>query len=152
MLKNRGYNVYGIDITEKAIKIARTRGIKARQCNVKLGIDFDDQFFDIVIASEIIEHLYDTDYFLEEIKRVLKRGGYLFLTTPNLASLKNRFRLLFGMYPQYSEFRLSRNGAGHIRNYTVSALKSQLLEHGFDIIKISSPNIIFPMTKNIPFL
>ena len=149
-LKQQGYDAYGTDISEKAINKAAKFGIKAKWCDIEQGINFSDNFFDIVIASEIIEHLYDTDYFLQELKRVTKDNGYLFLSTPNLASLKNRIRLLFGKYPQYSEFRLGPDQAGHIRNYTVNTLKSQLEKNNWQIIKITSPNFICPMAKNIP--
>ena len=151
LLKDKGgHDVYGIDISQRAVDKALKSGIKAIQCDVEQGIDFPDKFFNIVIASEIIEHLYDTDYFLQEIKRITKKNSYLLLSTPNLDSLKNRFRLLFGKYPQYSEFRLGKNQAGHIRNYTVDTLKIQTKENGWQIIKIISPNFICPMTKNIP--
>jgi len=149
-LKQQGYDVYGIDISSKAINQAVKSGIKASQCDVEQGINFLDNFFDIVIASEVIEHLYDTDYFLQQLKRITKDDGYLLLSTPNLASLKNRIRLLFGRYPQYSEFRLGKNQSGHIRNYTVNTLKLQLEENNWQIIQVISPNFICPMTKNIP--
>lgn len=150
LLKEKGFNVYGIDISEKAISRAVEAGIKASQCDVEQGINFPDNFFNIVIASEVIEHLYDTDYFLKEISRVIKGNGCLFISTPNLASLKNRIRLLMGKYPQHSEYRLTPDSSGHIRNYTVNTLKLQIIEHNWRIIKITSPNFLCPMTKNIP--
>jgi len=149
-LAHKGFNVYGIDISEEAIKKASVFGIKASQCDIEQGLKFKDNYFDIIIASEIIEHLYDTDYFLEEIKRVTKKYGYLFISTPNLASLKNRVRLLFGRYPQYTEYRIGRNLAGHIRNYTPQVLKKQLKDNRWNVIKTTSPNILCPMTKDIP--
>lgn len=151
VLKNDGYDVYGIDISKGAIDKALKLGVKAIQADIEQGIDFPDNFFDIVIAAEIIEHLYDTDRFLEQVNRTTKGDGYLFITTPNLASLKNRIRLLFGKYPQYSEFRLNQSAAGHIRNYTVDTLVQQMEENNWQIIKIASPNIICPMTRSIPF-
>ena len=149
-LKDQGFDVYGIDISRRAAAKALEFGIKAIQCDVEQRIDFFDNYFDIVIAAEIIEHLYDTDYFLQEITRVAKDNGYLFLSTPNLASLKNRIRLLAGKYPRHSEYRLGPGLSGHIRNYTVSALKLQIKENNWRIIKITSPNFLCPMTKNIP--
>jgi len=47
--------------------------------------------FDLVFAGELIEHLYDTDYFFEEANKVLKAGGYLIITTPNLPTMAARF-------------------------------------------------------------
>ncbi len=99
--------------------------------------------YDLVIALEIIEHLYDTDFFLAEIKRVLKPKGNLILSTPNLASLNNRLRLLFGFYPKYLEYSLK--GAGHIHLYTPGVLKSQILNLKFKIVRLTSPNFFCPV-------
>lgn len=150
VLKDEGYDVFAVDISEKAIENAKKNGLQATVVDIERGINFQRDFFDIVIAAEVIEHIYDTDFVLNEIKRVMKKDGYLFITTPNLASLKNRVRLLLGEYPQYSEFRIGDNQAGHIRNYTPKVLKQQLEQHGFAVKKILSPNIIFPMTKKLP--
>ncbi len=149
-LKSKGFDPKGLDIAEQAIAKAQANGVNAQVCNFEDGFKEVDQSFDAVIACEIIEHLYDTDYFISEIKRVLKPGGYVFITTPNLASLKNRIKLLFGAYPQYSEYNLTPTSAGHIRNYTPRTLKKQLRDHGFEIITFTSPNFYFPMAKPFP--
>lgn len=150
ILKDDGYDTYGIDVALKAVAKAQKYNINARQANVEKGIPFDDNYFSVIIAAEVIEHLYDTDKFLKELYRAVKPGGWLLISTPNLASLKNRLRLLIGKYPQYSEYRLGPNDAGHIRNYTVSTLVSHLKSHGWCPVKVTSPNILCPMTKPIP--
>lgn len=142
--------IVGLDIAEEAVKQARRIGLEAQVANLEDGLPFPEHSFDIVVATEVIEHVYDTDFFLAEIKRVLTPRGYVILSTPNLASLKNRFRLLFGKYPQYSEYHLGQDTAGHIRNYTVAVLRKQLQTHHFEINKIISPNILCPVSKNIP--
>lgn len=102
---------------------------------------------DLVIALEIIEHLFDTDHFLAEIARVLKPGGYLILSTPNLASLTNRLKLLFGYYPKYLEY--SRTGAGHLHLYTPRILLHQTKENGLQPLRLTSPNFLCPfITKS----
>ena len=97
---------------------------------------------DLVIALEIIEHLFDTDHFLSEINRVLKPGGYLILSTPNLASLTNRLKLLFGRYPKYLEY--SRAGAGHLHLYTPGILRTQIESCKLKIVTMTSPNFLCP--------
>jgi len=74
--------------------------------------------------------MVDSGFFLEECRRVLKRGGSLVITTPNLASLENRLRLLLGIYPAWMDY--ANSGAGHVRNYTLPVLKKQLRERGFE--------------------
>jgi len=55
--------------------------------------------FNCVLAGEIIEHIIDTDSFLDEINRILMDNEILIITTPNLANLENRIRLVIGRYP-----------------------------------------------------
>ena len=150
-LKKLGYDVYGLDIRKKEVGMARKLGIKAVVGSAEKRFPFKSGYFDAALAGDIIEHLYDTDFFIGEAHRVLKQGGVFVVTTPNLASLSNRIRLLFGKLPVGSEVRLGKDTAGHIRNYTFPELGSQLRRHGFSIVKKVSSNIMFPVRYNVPF-
>lgn len=55
--------------------------------------------YDVVVAAEIIEHFLDVDHFLEECWRITRRAGFVLITTPNLTSLLNRFRVALGFMP-----------------------------------------------------
>lgn len=96
--------------------------------------------FDIVLAAEIIEHLFDTDKFLQNIYNVLKDDGILIISTPNVASLGRRLMLLLGFNPNL-EFHSRINTSGHIRYFTLKNLIILLKENNFSIIDYSS-NII----------
>jgi ubiquinone/menaquinone biosynthesis C-methylase UbiE len=62
--------------------------------DVHLGLPFKRDSFDVVIASELLEHLNEPKRFFEEVRRVLKRNGILILTTPNSDNLTYKiFRL-----------------------------------------------------------
>ncbi len=140
----RGYDVYGIEAHHEAWQKAVEKGIKAVKNNIEEGLPWGDNFFNCVIVAEIIEHLYDTDKFLKDIKRVLRKDGIIVMSFPNVACLTNRIRLLFNRYPRYCEYQAGKAG-GHIRVYTLGAIKTQLIEHGFDIISISGANFPMPM-------
>jgi ubiquinone/menaquinone biosynthesis C-methylase UbiE len=56
-----------------------------------LQTPFDDEEFDLVLVQEIIEHLLDCQHLLREVNRVLRNGGYFYLTTPNLTGLIDGF-------------------------------------------------------------
>jgi 2-polyprenyl-3-methyl-5-hydroxy-6-metoxy-1,4-benzoquinol methylase len=129
-----GWTVYGLDFTAAPLIMARSAGLQAVAGDVARGLPFAPATFDAVLAGEIIEHLVDTDAFLHEIYRVLRPGGALILTTPNLASLENRLRLLLGIYPIWVDYRLGQ-GEGHVRAYTPRVLKRQLQEHGLIVEK-----------------
>ena len=132
--KARGWRPAGVDIDREHTAIARDRGVDAHYCDLNRDpIPFPATSFDLVFAGEVIEHLVDTDGFLRELSRCTKRGGHLLLTTPNLASFENRVRLLLGIYPRWLNYNLS--GSGHVRGYTPGALRKQLSEHGFKVIR-----------------
>ena len=62
-------------------------------------IKLKDDSVDIVVAGEILEHLINPFKFLLEIKRILKKNGELILSTPNIACLKSRIKMIFGKLP-----------------------------------------------------
>lgn len=75
---------------------------------------FSRKYFDIIIAMDVIEHVQDTDSFINEIKRVLKKDGAIILTTPNYSNLKFTLKNLFG--------RMAHNPLGSaIEKYTYNA-------------------------------
>ena len=128
-----GWKVSGVDLDEQQVASAAKNGVDARVQDIALGLPFGDAMFDCVFAGEVIEHLVDTDYFLEQIGRVLRPNGCVVLTTPNLASFENRVRLLFGLYPMWVDYRLW--GTGHVRAYTPRELKKHLAIHGIAVEK-----------------
>ena len=140
-LKN-GNTVYGVDASRPAIEKALQRGIKAELGNLEEPLRFEDGFFDVVFAGEIIEHVYDIDLFLSEIFRVLKPGGSLVVTTPNLATLGRRLLLLMGKNP-HIEISFTGDAAGHIRYFIRDTLADILHKHGFAIALFTSDSVNF---------
>jgi len=88
--------IYGLEIDKKAIKKAKRKGIKVYKSDVNKKFPFKDNFFDVVIANQIAEHLLNPDNLFEEIYRTLKPSGYAIISTPNLCSLHNRIFVLLG--------------------------------------------------------
>jgi len=92
-LKSSGYSdLQGADLDTDQFKLA---GIEARKVNlVWEKLPYSDQTFDLITCIEVIEHIENTGFFLNELKRVLKPDGRILLTTPNTQSLIARLRLL----------------------------------------------------------
>lgn len=136
LVKNRNNNFYGLDANNYAIKQCRKKGIRVKQFffNDVNKIPFPDNYFDLINAGEIIEHIYDTDFFLTEIKRLLRKDGLLLLSTPNIASLGRRFLLLLGISPIIEISPNEIDSPGHIRYFTFKTLKRLLEKHGYKII------------------
>jgi len=144
------FDCYGFDIAEESIELAKEKGIKAIIHNAEEIFPYEDSSYDLAFACEMIEHLLDTDFFLSEINRILKKDGIIILTTANLCSFTNRIRILFGKFPAHGpQFRA---GKGHLTTYNLAVLVKQLKEHGFKTIIKSSSSIPFPMNnKYIPY-
>ena len=62
----------------------RAPGVPLLNCDLGQGLPFRDETFDVILASEVIEHLAQPEVFLAEARRVLSTSGVLLLTTPNL--------------------------------------------------------------------
>jgi 2-polyprenyl-3-methyl-5-hydroxy-6-metoxy-1,4-benzoquinol methylase len=128
LLAARGWRVQGAEGEPALLAAARARGVEARAVDLDAPLPWPDGAFDAVVAAEVIEHVVDTDHLLGEMARVLRPYGALVITTPNLASLENRMRLLFGRYPMWMD--VSVGGTGHLRYYTPRMLRHQLARHG----------------------
>lgn len=102
--------VHGIEINPAGIAGAASNGINAEPADLNGRLPFNDGSFDVVCANQIIEHLHNTEMFLDEIHRVLKKGGYAVISTENLASWHNILALLLGWQP----FSLTNVSAQHL--------------------------------------
>ncbi len=92
--------LHGYDISETSLNELRVNGFEAFYWNVDGDkCPMPANTYDVIIAGEIIEHVIDTESFAAELYRILKPGGYLILSTPNLACWYNRLRLLRGRVP-----------------------------------------------------
>lgn len=145
LLKNRNNNFFGIEASDWGVEQSRKKGLVVQQFyfDDKNPLPCENNFFDLVMAGEIIEHIFDTDFFLEEIHRVLKPGGKLLISTPNIASLGRRLMLLAGINPIIETSPNEPESSGHIRYFTLSAIKKLLAKHKFQAVKLESDYINF---------
>ena len=82
-LHGRGYaHLHGLEISPYAIGRLRAEGIEMHE-GVLPSIELGDAMFDVVIASQVLEHVIRRGRFLEEIRRVLKSGGRAFIFVPD---------------------------------------------------------------------
>jgi len=110
------------------------------QFDLSDGIPIEEESFDIILASHVLEHLVTIDLFVKEIFRVLKPGGYAVISTDNLASWHNILYLLLGKQPETLPVSdelfgpYSRNA--HKRVSTMKSLIKLFKYHGFTIEKV----------------
>lgn len=135
-LIKEGFDCYGLEFVEKAMKESAEKGIKVTEGSFLERFPFEDNTFDIVFGGEVIEHTTDDSYFLSETARVLKDNGLLIISTPNLVSLGNRFRMLIGKLPRfaYAEF--------HYRMYNKALLQKKIESAGYNSVHFDSNYVI----------
>jgi SAM-dependent methyltransferase len=142
--RNAGHRFAGIDWSGDALRRAHARGLTVVRAGVAApGLPVTDGVADVVIMSELIEHLVDPDGAVAEVRRVLRPGGSLLLSTPNLAAWYNRGLLAAGIQPVVSEVSLrgvfgrpGRVVAGHLRLFTRRALTEFLVASGFRCVTV----------------
>jgi SAM-dependent methyltransferase len=143
--QNPGHRFAGIDWSPGALRRAHALGLTVLRADVTApGLPVADGAADVVIMSELIEHLVDPDGAVGEVRRVLRPGGSLLLSTPNLAAWYNRGLLALGIQPIFSEVSLQgvfgRPGsvvAGHLRLFTCRALREFLVVSGFRCVSVT---------------
>lgn len=139
-----GHRIVGVDWSQDALTRARARLPYAIRGELSgEGLPFQDASVDAVLFSEVVEHLVDPDAALDEIRRILRPGGHLMLSTPNLAAWYNRGLLLAGVQPVFSEVSLraihgrpGREVVGHLRLYTARALREFVAAAGFEVVRL----------------
>ncbi|NMX21364.1 hypothetical protein C5S30_02780 [ANME-1 cluster archaeon GoMg4] len=127
--------VYGIDISDNALKIAERRGIITKKVNFnEEGLPFENYYFDAVTCLDVIEHVFEPRDIIKEINRVLKNGGSLVISAPNIRHLSHLFNLIIkGRFPKTSNDTEHWDG-GHLHYFTFKDIEDILKEYGFRIV------------------
>ena len=124
-LRDEGAQPVGVEIAEAAAQRARATGVEVRLVEPDGSLPFAHGEFDLVWCSEVLEHIPDVAAALNEVRRVLKRGGRLLLTVPYHGRLQaaavalTRFDTHFDPLGQ------------HVRFFTRTSLAGTLEATGF---------------------
>ena len=115
-LRNRGNRVYGVDLSQNAIDICNIVWGKGERITFacKTIKEFDDKTFDVILSSQVIEHVHNVGNYLSEINRVLKLNGQLVISLPNI--MNPRFFLI--QFAKDLEKNLKKINAETLENYT----------------------------------
>lgn len=128
------------DYTDTLMKLPNQR-VEIVNLNTTEELPFPDSTFDLVTATEVIEHLENFRSLLREIHRVLKPGGVCVLSTPNVLNLNSRLRnLWFGfaelMGPLPVHNRAIESCAGHINPISLFYVMHALHELNFNQVDV----------------
>jgi 2-polyprenyl-3-methyl-5-hydroxy-6-metoxy-1,4-benzoquinol methylase len=136
-LRERGWSVHGIDIQPQEPNHIVLH-------DAANPFPFGEQF-DLVIAAEVVEHIVDTDAFLDHCAAVLKPGGVFILTTPNLLFGVNRVLMLLGKRPRfaYADY--------HVRMFVWDDLRAHIARK-FVIRRVQGSHVLLGLRHSMLFL
>jgi methionine biosynthesis protein MetW len=134
MMRERGADVTGTDLSAVAVERARAKGILAHQVDVDTEpLPFEDASFDTVVSNSMIEHRFFPERSLDECVRVLSPGGRFIVCLPNIAHWLCRWWILAGRFPYVQN---SPTDELHIRFFTVSEVKKLCSVRGLVVLEV----------------
>jgi SAM-dependent methyltransferase len=147
--KYPNYDVYALDRSIYLKERFARYNVELRVCDLDdESLPFDDGFFDAIVFMEVLEHVFrPPSEVLTEVLRLLRPGGKLIMTVPNIVSLRRRMRMLGGRSPlPRPDNQLKKDwvhGHGHIHEYDLLELVEILQSVGFEIDQ--KKHLRFPM-------
>ena len=121
-----GWNVQGVDVSASAVKHSRSLGFDVFHGELQEA-KLPDQYFDVVTAGELLEHVFDPQVVMNEIARLLRPGGLLWTTTPHSRGLSAR---VLGI--EWGNVRPPE----HLQLFSSSGLRLVLERAGFHDVKL----------------
>ena len=126
LLLSQGYaHVAGIDNSKEAIRLCKERGFKNVFFMNGAKPNFESEEFDLIITSDVLEHIKDDSKAVKEWKKILKKGGFIICFVPAL-------RFLWSKHDEDNQ---------HYRRYTQKGLKSIFRKNHFHVVRSSYWNI-----------
>jgi methionine biosynthesis protein MetW len=139
-LTSRISRYVGVDISENAVRNACERGLDARIIDDASSLPFPDATFDLVLCTEVLEHVFQPQLVALEILRVLRPGAMMIATVPNVTHWRHRLSFCFaGSWDPYGHDHSAERPwcDPHIRFFTNKTLQRMLTLTGFDHVRIT---------------
>lgn len=122
-------NIIGVDLDQKLVDECKQKGLQAFYMNV-LRLDFPDEEFDAIHAAQIIEHFDPSDavIFLKELQRVLKPGGFIYISTPGVRNVWSTFSHIRPYPPDSFKKLLNTSTENYLLTEQSNSMKLQLVD------------------------
>jgi SAM-dependent methyltransferase len=140
--KELGFEVSCGDIAPERFKVP---GLTCNRVDLNQRWPYPSDKFDFVTSIEAIEHLENPWHMIREAARVLRVGGKLFLTTPNILSIKSRISVLLYGYPNYFQAMVNHDPetnkelpVDHINPVSFFELRHILVRNGFSVERVEA--------------
>jgi 2-polyprenyl-3-methyl-5-hydroxy-6-metoxy-1,4-benzoquinol methylase len=134
-LSRAGAEVLAVDVADEPLRRARAAnpGLRTQLIDGEGEWEIADGSFDVVWAGEVIEHVADTSRWLSEVRRVLRSGGRLLLSTPQLGRVQLLSAALSG---RAFAARFDPQG-DHLRHYDRATLSALISAFGFERLSVT---------------
>ena len=138
-LTNNGYEIVGMEYDTKGYQIAKKEHPSIKFYNY--GVQNDpsellksERVFDVVVSTEVIEHLYSPHQLVQYAAKVLKEDGLLIISTPYNGYLKN---LVLSLLDDWDHHLNPLWHGGHIKFWSRKTLTKLLAENKYEVIKFT---------------
>jgi len=133
LTKNKN-EVWGMEVNQSAANRAKKHCQKIFIIDVENNsLPVPDQYFDIIIFADVLEHLKLPAEILKKIRKKLKPNGLIIASIPNIANWRYRLKLLFGQFNYEDDGILDKT---HLRFFTLSTIKKMFNQAGLKIVKM----------------
>jgi 2-polyprenyl-3-methyl-5-hydroxy-6-metoxy-1,4-benzoquinol methylase len=129
--QKRGWNVYGTEFTDAAIEVCEKKGIRMNKAPISTD-QFPPGYFDVITSFEVIEHINNPVEEITAFHKLLRKGGLVYITTPNFNSISRDILSHHWNIIGYPE---------HLSYYTRRTLRDLLANNGFNMVKSTSTGI-----------
>ena len=129
--RRAGWQTTGVDVAQSAVEHVRGLGFEAF-CGTLQDAHYPENHFDVVTASEVIEHVPDPERVMHEIARVLRPGGLLWMTTPHARGIS---ALMLGL--KWSVVRPPE----HLQLFSVLGAKRMLEQNGLRCLGVATEGV-----------
>ena len=121
--KQNGWDVTGVEPSDKAKQIAINKGVSFVESIAKL----EDHSFDIITMWHVLEHVPDLNFQIKELKRLLKPSGYLIIAVPNFKSFDAQ---------HYGKFWAAYDVPIHFWHFSKTAIQKLFQKEQMELVKI----------------
>lgn len=155
LIADKNCIVDGLDLEGDVLEAARSKGYRnTYQIDLNDGgralEEVADEGYDCVVCADVLEHLADPSLVLKGLRSKLKEGGFVLISVPNIAFIKQRLELLFGRFDYNPEGGIMDEG--HLRFFTCKSLTDLLEKAGFKVTFIRGYNLVRPRFFFLKFL
>jgi len=129
------YERYGCDVSSLPLSLIDDPSIHKKVCDLNKEFPFDLDF-DIIIASELLEHLQNPYNVLEEVKKHLTKDGLFLVTIPNVTHWRYRLQFLRGKFPEFAP--------SHVHFWDIASFTALLRDYGYKSLNFYPTYFVFP--------